>query len=243
MSGQGSTGEPRRCPAPGASLTESTLLMRRFTMHIAAAAIVALTAGAAQATDFTIGLAGSASAFGEGQTDFDNLHFDQFSQYLTGLDSSNAITVAQGDVIHATVTFDSAYTIPDSIVRTDILLNFLGSDFPSEDTGVTGTFNFFNAGALVRTFGYSSTTSGFLANFAAVFPPANGAFTFDSFTDDFTINALATPATLDGASFNYSLVSPLAAVPEPAAWTTLVAGFGMIGVTMRRRRDVGLSRC
>jgi len=30
--------------------------------------------------------------------------------------------------------------------------------------------------------------------------------------------------------------SPVAGVPEPAAWILLVGGFGMIGAAMRRRK-------
>jgi hypothetical protein len=41
---------------------------------------------------------------------------------------------------------------------------------------------------------------------------------------------------VDGISFN--VASPVGGVPEPASWAMLIAGFGLIGAAMRRRRSV-----
>ena len=44
---------------------------------------------------------------------------------------------------------------------------------------------------------------------------------------------------LDGISFNVAPpLPPVGGVPEPASWAMLIAGFGMIGATLRRRRSV-----
>jgi len=201
-----------------------------------AAGMLAVVATPAYATSFTVDLAGDTTAFSNSQVDFGGLHFNSFFLSLSGLDATNAITVAQGDTIHATVTFNNLLTIPASVVRTDMLLYFFGSAFPAQNTGVDGTFQLFDGTTLVNTFSYSSTTSGQLAGFAAIFPPNNGAMTFDSLVSDFTINTLATPATLDGSAFQYSLVSN--AVPEPATWAMMIGGFGAAGVMMRRRQKV-----
>ena len=102
---------------------------------------------------------------------------------------------------------------------------------------MTGTFTLYSGGATVGTYGYRSTTSGQLASFAALFPPANGQISFDSFTNDFTITDLVAPANLQFSTFYYSLVSgSVAAVPEPATWAMMIAGFGLAGAAMRRRR-------
>ena len=203
-----------------------------------AAALLSLAALAgatsSQATIFTVSLTGNVADFHESQVDSGGLHFDQFSLPLSGLSATSAFAVSQGDEILSTVTLDTAYTIPASQVRTDLVHYFTGSAFPAENTGVTGVFNFYNGGTLTNTFAYSSTTSSQLASFAAVFPPNNGAFTFDSFTNDVTITDLATPATIDGSQFTYSLVSN--AVPEPATWALTISGFGLIGAALRRRR-------
>jgi hypothetical protein len=207
--------------------------MGRTMKYLGLAAVAALIAGQAQATTFDVSLTGQVSNFSEAQFNFDGLHFDQFSLPLSGLDGTDAITVSQGDMINATVTLDMPYTIPASMVRTDFLLFLTGSSFPSENTGVNGTFSFFDGGAPGPTFGYGSTTSNQLSSFAAIFPPNNTPITFDSFTDDFTINSLPTSATLDGSSLTYDLVSN---VPEPGAWAMMLVGFGGLGMAMRSRR-------
>ena len=114
------------------------------------------------------------------------MHFNSFNLALDGLDSSNAFAVAQGDVINTTVTLDQLYAIGASHVRADVLQFFLGTGFLGDGTGVTSTFNFFNAGSMVSTLSSSSTTSGALASFGIFFPPANVPLTFDSFTNDVT---------------------------------------------------------
>ncbi len=208
----------------------------------AVAMILGLGAASAQAATYDLTLSGDVGGFSESEFDFSGLHFHNFSVGLSGLNADNAITVAQGDQIHATVNFNGEYTIPVSQVRTDILHYLFGSSFPDENTGVNGTFNFYDGATLVNTFGYSSTTSGQMSSFAAVFPPSNGAFTFDSFTNNFTISSLGTPATLDASSFTYSLVSDAstpAPIPEPAAWALMLAGFGGIGAVLRLARRNG----
>ena len=136
-------------------------------------------------------------------------------------------------MINSTVTLDQSYTIPASQLHTDFLQYFFGSNFPNENTGVDGTFTLYNQGSVVATYGYGSTTSNALASYAALFPPLNGAVTFDSFTNVFTIDTLATPATIDSSAFEYALVSP--GVPEPATWGLMIVGLGLAGGAMRRR--------
>ena len=197
----------------------------------------ALAMQPAGAASFSLSLAGDISNFSNFQATCCGIAFNMFSLNLTGLDASNAITVAQGDTISATVTLNGLYSIPASPDRTDILLYLTGSSFPAENTGVQGTFTFFNGGTQVGSFGYGSTTSSQLASFAALFPPSNTSITFDSFTDDLTITDLVQPATLDGANFTYSLDTAIgAAVPEPASWAMMIGGFGLVGAATRRRK-------
>lgn len=205
-----------------------------MTLRLKALALAAVLAGAnqAHANTFTISLSGDTSQFAEQMSNSGGLHFDDFSLTLSGLDSSNAITVSKGDTVDSTVNLNAIYTIPASAKDTYILHYLTSSTFPSENSGVDGTFTFFDLGVPVASFGYSSTTSSQLSSFAVLFPPNNGAIAFDSFTNDFSINTLATPATLDGSSFEYDLVSN---APEPAAWALMLVGFGLVGALTRRR--------
>jgi hypothetical protein len=202
------------------------------TEAFAIAAILAL-ASQASATTYSLDLTGDTSGFTESMFEFNGSHYDEFSLALSGLNSSNAITVSQGDTIESTVDLNAIYTIPASQQHTDFLQYLTSSTFPNENTGVDGTFNLYDLGVEVASYGYSSTSSGILASYAALFPPQNGAIQFDSFTNDLTINDLATPATLDGSSFEYALVSP--GVPEPASWALMLVGFGVTGGLVRRR--------
>ena len=206
-----------------------TILMK------ALAAVAGLTIGAstAHATVYTTTQTGAVANFQASQFTFGGNHYDRFILPLSGLDSSNAFTVSLGDTIDATVTLDGLYTIPTSQLYTNILQIFTGSGFPNENTGVDGTFTFYNGGTQVASFNYSSTTSGSLASYTANFPLNNVAFTFNSFTNAVHINDLATPATLDGGYFFYDLVS--SAAPEPATWTMMLVGFGLVGGALRAR--------
>jgi hypothetical protein len=214
-----------------------TKRLMKSLLAASALAVVATGSTASHAATFDVALTASATGFVEGGTDFDGFHFDQFSVFLSPATPTDLpITVAQGDTINTTVTFDGLVTIPVSEVRTDLVQFLSGDGFPATGTQVDGTYKFFNGSDLVNTFGFESTTSGGLASFAAVFPPSNGAFTFDSFTDDFVVTTLSAPATIDHSSFTYSLVSNLPAVPEPATWSLMLVGFGGLGALLRRRR-------
>ena len=186
----------------------------------------------ATAATYVIPLTGSTTNYTASSFDYNGEHYERKDFSLSGLSSANSVTVAQGDEISSTVTFDGLLTIPQATGHNNFLQYFFGSAFPSENTGVHGTFNLFNGTSLVATYVYGSTTSNQLASYAALFPPGNPSVTFDSFTNDFTIDTLATPATLESALFSYDVVS--AAVPEPATWAMMILGFAVAGAALRR---------
>ncbi len=196
-------------------------------------------AGQAQAATFALTLTGNVGNFTNFQQDAFGLHFDRYFLNLDGLNNDNAITVNQGDQINSVVTLDQLLTIPLSQVRTDLLQYLFGSGFSGGGTQVSGTFNFYDGATLVNSFNYASSTSSQLASFAVAFPPNNGSFSFDSFTNDLTIDTLDQPATLSSTAFNYNLVSN--AVPEPASWALMLGGFGLVGSAMRRRARVAVT--
>jgi len=209
---------------------------------IAAVGTATLLAGQASATTFDLTLSGQTANFQNIQQDCCGYHYNQFLLFLSGLDSSNAITVSQGDIISATVTLDSPFTTPASTGFTDYNLFLFGSAFPPQNTGTgNGTFTLFNGGFQVASFGIGATTSDQIAGAGDLFPPNTGALTFDSFTSVFEITDLATPATLDGAGLLVSAADPTSAAPEPATWAMMVGGFGAIGFALRRRHKMSIT--
>jgi hypothetical protein len=43
---------------------------------------------------------------------------------------------------------------------------------------------------------------------------------------------------LTGVQFGRAATSPVAAIPEPGTWAMLIAGFGLVGLALRRRREI-----
>ena len=216
------------------------MAMKNLMKPVMAVAAFALCAGHAQAATFTLNLTGVVADgvffhFNSGGT-----HYDQWLLPLMGLDSSNQITVSQGDTINATVTLDQLFTVPASQQLTSFSFLTTGSSFPAINTGVSGATTFFNGITPIKGGSGSTTTSSQLANDVGFFPSNNTAFTFDSVTSNFTIDTLGQPATLDRASISYTLFSR--AVPEPASWAMLLIGFSGLGAAMRSRRKLAVAR-
>jgi hypothetical protein len=204
--------------------------------HSLKAAIMAgmlITSGTAQAANISLNLTGQVANFTNSQFVFAGLNFDNYYLSLDGFGSP--VSVAQGDTIDATITLDQSYTVQASQVRTDVLQYFFGQNFTGNGTDVSGVFDFYDGATLVHSIGYSSSTASALASFGILFPPSNGAFTFDRLVNNVTIDTLDQPALLDSSALRFSLVSNLVAVPEPATWAMMLAGFGFVGGAMRRR--------
>jgi len=218
------------------------VMRTKFAWLTAATALTFAIHAPASAVTFDLTLSGQTANFLNFQQDCCGNHYNQFLLTLSGLDSSNAITISQGDTINATVTLDTAFTVPASTAFTDYNLSLSGSAFPAQNTATgNGTFTLFNAGSIVASFGIGASTSGAIAGAGDLFPPNSGELTFDSFTAVFEITDLATPATLDGSLLLVSAADPISPTPEPATWAMMVSGFGLVGFALRGRRRTTLS--
>ena len=54
------------------------------------------------------------------------------------------------------------------------------------------------------------------------------------YADDVSVNVVV-PVAYAGVSFTFG-ISPIVAIPEPATWAMMVAGFGVLGVMLRKSR-------
>jgi len=102
----------------------------------------------------------------------------------------------------------------------------------TQGTALTGTnsyFGFRTMGLGVVSYGYqSSTLPGTFATSPGS-PGVGSTIVFDP--------AYQSPDTGNGLNFRaYSINATTGAVPEPATWGMMIAGFGMMGAAMRTRR-------
>ena len=129
------------------------LNLRLIGPSITAAAAMILSAGAAQATIHSLDLTGVTGDTFLFAQDVPGAHLDRGILTLGGIDSMHTLTVAQGDEIHATVTFDTEFTVPASVDLTSFLFLLASASFPDDFTSVTGSTSFARSALLtVRNF-------------------------------------------------------------------------------------------
>lgn len=199
-----------------------------------AAAALVFGAGQAAAATINLDLHGTVSNGFFFSQDAGGTHYDQ---WLLQLDAFDAFSAAPGDVINATITLDTPFTIPASQNLTDFVFILQPSPLTSDPTATTGTTDFFLAGNPVTSGGTSALSTGQLAAAASFAPPNNGSITFDQVISNFTIDAPSPEQTYSIALIGYTLFSDsVASVPEPATWAMMLVGFGGLGGLMRARR-------
>lgn len=204
---------------------------------LAAAALAALSLTAtAEAKLFTVTWSGaplgnSGSAIGKFNIDT-SLYPD-----LGGIEDSHPIGIgfqvisvvvtgtAAGDGVFGADDFDfflfSAYSPLDytkELIGQRMTNGFTFGSFEAGYGGGSGDFNIFALPIDVET---TLQAQNLIGNVGAA--PPNGSFYF-----------VLTP----NGSDSLAVVSILPGVPEPASWAMLIAGFGLTGAAMRRRRHV-----
>lgn len=205
-----------------------------FNLRQAAVATAfAVASLGAQAESHSIslnGVLGNASSF---SFDSGSIHFDNWQLNLQGLDSDAPLTLSQGDTLRALITFDGPLTVPASVTLTYFTFALTGTGFVG-DVQTDGQYELKLNSVSVLAKPSNCGTATQMANCWVLFPPNNGAITFDEVVVDFTVTALSAPVSIDGAEFSYSLFSPVAAVPEPMSAGLLLAG--LAGLAWMRRR-------
>lgn len=94
-----------------------------------------------------------------------------------------------------------------------------GTFTPTGGNAPAGLYSFFNAGAIVQIYNPGAD------------PNDGGDDQYDS-----VLLASTCPGQNPSCAFTREVL-PALAVPEPAAWTLMIAGFGLIGAALRRRRE------
>ncbi len=208
---------------------KSTFLAATSSAVLAFLAIGAMPASAAT---LILNLTGTVSQGNYSSQEIGNTHYDQWVLSLAGLNSGNAVTVSNGDIINATILLDQIFTIPPSVDLTSFAFIVSGITFPAIDTGTSGTTDFFVGVVPGPSRAGGTTTNSQLANDATFFPPDNVAIPFDRVQSNFTITTLSQPVTLDQSLITYTLFRP---VPEPHTFALLLGGLGLLG--FRRSRS------
>jgi hypothetical protein len=146
----------------------------------------------------------------------DPLHF----QITSGTPTSPSITANFGDGFTSALSFDDSFlfTIPQD-----------GFGSGSISTSFSSSSNLLTITDLIINGTHYVVPSNASGQFLAVsgIPIMNGVLN--------TIEVLGTTSSL-GGTFSGTMTFSATAVPEAASWAMMLAGFGLIGATMRKRR-------
>ena len=207
-----------------------------FKYAIAAASIAMMATGAASAVTIT-------------------------TLYNTGVDNSGVATTGNGVDLHWTLAGGTAYTggvngvfpigpwLAETstsrwITSTPTASDGVGSPFTYSTTFSLGGLNPSTA-ALTGQFAGDNGVTAILLNGTLISTGADGFSSFTSFSSGATpfisgTNTLTFQLRNDGgpAGLRVEVVGTADAVPEPAAWTLMIVGFGLVGVAARRRTSV-----
>lgn len=183
---------------------------------------------------------GTTSIFSSGGTSY-----NIFTINLDGFGTPFDLMV--GDILNLSVTLDGLVTIPSSDTT------FFGVDAqttPSQfallDTGVISSSTLTPSDGAYA----GQTFLGGCSNCIAATASLNGAspFQLGALNASITIESLSpidpsdtSPVTLNGFAFRYQATDFAGAVPEPQTWAIMLAGFGVIGGAVRRRKARGLA--
>jgi len=208
--------------------------MARFRNPLLASAslVCALWVGPAHSASYDLVLQGNASDADVFSFESGTTQFTIGRVALSGFDTP--IEMLQGDGFSATVDFlDGPMVVPGSPNQ---VFGFevrgvddpVFDDSPGAEVVLSGDITFYLAGEVVQTGGGACGN----CSFVAIFRAPGESFAFDRIEVTGEFLNLASPYTIDSASFNYQLSQP---VPEPATWALWLAGLGIAGVSARRR--------
>jgi hypothetical protein len=200
---------------------------RRLLAKLAAAALG--TATQAGAATYTIEATGQVA-----ETTFNSFVVGSRS-YQTGrlildVQGGPSFELVDGDMIEFSISLDGFFGVPASAEQF-FGVNFDGAgDQQAAGASNTGSILFENSGLAVNPVSAGCGNCLSVLYFGGNAP----SFEFDGLTGSATVT-LTSPYTVDQLSISYQVSEPFNAVPEPASWAMMIAGFGLIGGLARRK--------
>ena len=220
--------------------------MRKLALLAAAAAATLAITGAAQAATVTLNETLDISQPQNGGAFGGWRGFGPFSP-------TYSFDLAVGDSVDMTVDFLGAQTLTLTNISTLWLFNFV-TNGDAQDVNATGTLQLLDVNGAVILSSNSLTDSEGAAHFGQFFGPGDFAalpstITFGGLRYQGILNAYqsnnadeplgVTSRTYGDPDFAFTADSAVVngvGVPEPATWALMLAGFGLAGASLRRRR-------
>ena len=152
--------------------------------------------------------------------------------------SLQSFAFSAGDIVRYTITLGGNQRTADSDGF------FLGFSFDDSTSLVDYGYNFANLGGNDQIV-YSGTTRGISTSFALAGNQSFGSYSlFFKAGDAGTLNFFTGTGSADNVGpllDKVTLSIASGAVPEPAAWAMMLAGFGLVGTAMRRRQKMAVT--
>lgn len=202
-------------------------------VRILAIALSLAAAAPASAATIVLNLTGTVSSgFAQSVISGGN-KFDFFTIVLSGYTPT---LLSVGDEVQATITLDGPLTAPGATIRNGMDFFMGDTTGAAGPTAVSGTTDLSLMGVPVISASSGASSFAFLFNGYTNF--TGTAFTFDTIQSNFTITSIDAGSILpDFIGLRTIAVNPYtAAVPEPATWALMIAGFAAIGGALRSRR-------
>jgi hypothetical protein len=166
---------------------------------------------------------------------------NQYQGYFGVLDFDNSLSYQSGNSPTASGEFNDwfTFTVADNVLAADmtarvVLLN--GSiNFDVQDLQIAVYKGFSTENTIVRL-----SNQELLDSFAVVGSgtTVSGTFTFDPTWAEYTF-LISGKTTGSSATYSFGLTAasvPATPIPEPSAYVMMLAGLGLIGVVVRRRK-------